>query len=91
MKQARALDPSPAAVGDLLRIADLIFEGKDFKTAKEVYEMVLTTKKDLDTVHQKLGLCDLSLGQKEPARKEFEKGLSINPGNKELKENLEKL
>ncbi len=89
LNQAYKLDP--IAVGDLVKIGDLLYDQKEFKTAKKVFELALTTNKDLANIHHKLGLSHLELGEKDLAREEFNKGLSVDANHEGLKESLKKL
>lgn len=86
LKQALKLDSQ--AVDDTLKIGDIVFEQDEFDIALKIYNAVLGAKKDQAQVHKKLGLCYQSLGDRERAKQEFEKGLSIEPENKDLKKDL---
>ena len=85
---ARRLDPADSI--DLLKIGDVAYSAKGYQSAKEVFTMALSVKKDLADVHYKLGLCYQSLNQEDSAKKEFEEGLKIDPDHPELKESLKK-
>lgn len=89
LRQGYRLDTR--AVGDLFEVGDILFKKGNFGFAKKIYEIPLLEKKDLAKVHNKIGLCYLSMKQKEAARKEFEKGLALDPKDADLKKNFDAL
>ncbi len=86
LTSARRLDPR--ALKDVLEVGDLLYKDGQYELAKKVFEAALDVKKDLARVHHKIGLCYTSMGLKDKARLEFEKGLAIEPKDEELKKSL---
>jgi len=68
----------PQASKELLELGDLLYEAKEFGTAKEVYTLALETKKDLANVHKKLGLSYQSLGLNELAQEQFKRSEEVS-------------
>ncbi len=87
----KALQISPSNTLDVLNIGDIVFEQKKFGNAKEVYTLALTSKKELDKVHEKLGDVAVELGDFTGAKTEYQAALSVNPQNEELQKKLKKL
>ena len=63
------------ATDDVIRIGDMVFEQGGFQEAKEIFELALESKKDLFTIHRKLGAVYKALGEKEKAKEELNKAL----------------
>ncbi|MFA5088281.1 MAG: tetratricopeptide repeat protein [Candidatus Omnitrophota bacterium] len=89
LTKAHKLDPKN--LSDLLTVADLLSEKKDHSGAKAVLELALETGKRPAEVYNKLGLVLRALGEEKSAKEVFEKGLAIDPEDKELKKNLQKM
>lgn len=79
LKHAHQLDPSD--VVDLLKVGDIFCDQKEFKMAKEVFQMALSTKKRKSEVHHKLGLCYQAEGESNLAQEEFKKEILLNSTN----------
>ncbi|HOW35858.1 MAG TPA: tetratricopeptide repeat protein [Candidatus Omnitrophota bacterium] len=89
LKKAHRLAPKDSK--DLLEIGDIVYENKNFGIAKEVYAMAIETEKNLEKVHNKIGLCYLSVGNYAKAKAEFIEGLKFSPRDEELKKSLKEL
>lgn len=73
LKKGYRLDSQ--ATDDVIKIADMVFEQGGFQEAKEILELALESKKDLFTIHRKLGAVYKALGEKEKAKEELNKAL----------------
>lgn len=89
LKSAHRLAPND--VKDLLEIGDIVYADKNFDVAQKVYTMALEAKKDLEKIHNKIGLCYLSVGDYAKAKGEFIEGLKTSPRDEQLKKSLKKL
>ena len=89
LRKAKRL--APENVVEILEVGDVIYKKEKFRFAIEAYETALSAKKDLATVHNKIGLCYQSLGLAEEAKKQFKEGLKVDSSDKELKKNLKAL
>jgi len=82
---------NPKDVIDIIKIGDIAFEQYSYETAKDMYTLALTTKKDLASTHTKLGLVHKVLGKTLEAKKAFETALSLDPENKKIRQHLKDL
>ncbi|OGX24880.1 MAG: hypothetical protein A3D10_00860 [Omnitrophica WOR_2 bacterium RIFCSPHIGHO2_02_FULL_48_11] len=87
--KAHALNP--ANLNDLLVIGDIFYEQDQFAGAQKIYQLGMSTNKELEKVHNKIGISYKALGEKEKARAAFQAGLEIAPDNEDLKKNLKSL
>lgn len=72
----------------LIELGEYLFHEKQLELAKKIYTMALEAHDKEDVVHNALGLCYLGLGNKNLAKEEFEKALSLNPKTQEYQDNL---
>ncbi len=86
LKTARQLDPKDCA--DLIKIGDVLYEQKDYKIAREIYEMGLTTNKETAKLHQKIGLSYRASGDEAKALEELRKAIEMEPNNEDFKKSL---
>lgn len=88
-KKAHQLAPGHAA--EFIEIGDIVYKKDAYDAAQKIFTMALEAKKDLASVHNKIGLCYQGLGLKAQAIEEFKKGLAIDANHEELKKNLQTL
>ena len=86
LDEAIVIDPN--AVADILVIADLFSEKKDYDDAFKVYEKAKATQKNLAQVQYKWGQTYQTLGNIPEAKKHYDEGLAIEPEHAELKNAL---
>lgn len=89
LKKAHNLDPKN--VKDLMGMGGLFYEQGKIEMSREVYEMALTTEKELAAIHNELGIIFKASGDNISALEEFEKALEIEPDNREAKANIKKI
>lgn len=89
VQRAHRLDPGD--VMDILKIGDMMYEQEEYVMARRVYAIALETKKDLATVHKKIGLSYKNSGEPLPAREALKKALAMAPDDEELKNELTQL
>ncbi len=89
LKKAQQLDPRDAM--DILKIGDILYEQQQYLKAKEAFELALNTNKPLAAIHEKLALVYQALDNKEKAREELKKAITIEPEREDLKKKLEEL
>lgn len=87
LTQAHTLSPSD--IKDILELGDLMFQEKAYSQAQTAYKMGLDTKKELVTVHKKLGYVALAINDRQQAKMEFQHALSVDPDDEEAMRLLE--
>lgn len=90
LKKAAA-DKYMISVGGLCQFGDFLLFKNDTENAIKMYTLAVQEYPDDWIPTYYFGYAYLQLGKPEEARKKFERGLKLDPGNKYLLEELEKL
>jgi len=78
----------PKNIGDSLQIGDLFYEEGELEQSRRIYEMIIEENDKAVKIYNKLGLVLQELGLDQEAKSVFERGLSFDPEDEELKKSL---
>ena len=78
-----------SAQSDLLKQANEAYTKNDFQTAADMYEKLLKDNGESATVYYNLGNCYYKLNKVAPSILNYERALLLEPGNSDIRFNLE--